>query len=168
MSGQGLIPIPSDPGYFVSSDGCAVYTTCIRGRPEPIELRQRENEGYLYVRLRAKDRAIHRIVAATFLGPRPPGMEVRHLDGNKRNNAPANLAYGTRSENIQDRARHGAPSRPPRPPQTKLTPAEVSEIKRLIAEGALMQKDIAARFGVEATAVRKIAKGITWREVPAA
>lgn|SRR5690625_1487415 len=54
-----------------------------------------------------KTTQIHRLVAGAFLGPRPDGMEVRHLDGNPQNNRLGNLAYGTRSENRIDRVRHG-------------------------------------------------------------
>jgi hypothetical protein len=50
---------------------------------------------------------VHQLVAAAFLGPRPDGLEVRHLDGDPLNNAVSNLAYGTRLENIQDKKRHG-------------------------------------------------------------
>lgn len=50
---------------------------------------------------------VHRIVAAAFLGPRPEGMEVRHLNGDPTDNAVANLAYGTSSENNYDIVKHG-------------------------------------------------------------
>lgn len=50
---------------------------------------------------------VHQLVAAAFLGPRPGGMEVRHLDGNPLNNRLDNLAYGTPSENSLDSIRHG-------------------------------------------------------------
>lgn len=50
----------------------------------------------------------HRLVAEAFLGPRPEGMEIRHLDGDPTNNPVSNLAYGTRSENMQDALRHGS------------------------------------------------------------
>ena len=43
--------------------------------------------------------AIHRLVALAFFGPRLPGYEVNHKDGNKRNNSVDNLEYVTRSEN---------------------------------------------------------------------
>ena len=56
---------------------------------------------------RQKTRLVHQIVAAAFLGPRPEGQEVRHLDGNRLNCALSNLAYGTRSENVRDMRRHG-------------------------------------------------------------
>ena len=67
--------------------------------------------GYLWIHLysdgRRITRAVHQVVAAAFLGPRPMGQEVRHLDGDKQNCALSNLAYGTRSENGRDKRRHG-------------------------------------------------------------
>lgn len=50
--------------------------------------------------------SIHVLVAAAFIGPRPAGMDVRHLDGDKSNNRADNLMYGTRSENNLDAVRH--------------------------------------------------------------
>lgn len=49
----------------------------------------------------------HTLVLAAFVGPRPAGMDARHLDGNPGNNRLDNLAYGTRAENMQDKRRHG-------------------------------------------------------------
>jgi hypothetical protein len=69
------------------------------------------NHGHLHVNLwinrKGKTRTVHRLVAAAFIGPCPDGQEVRHLDGNPTNNAVENLKYGTRSENLLDRVRHG-------------------------------------------------------------
>lgn len=67
--------------------------------------------GYLWLHLYNKgqrvERTVHQLVALTFLGPRPDGQEVRHLDGNASNCALSNLAYGTRAENNLDKVRHG-------------------------------------------------------------
>jgi hypothetical protein len=46
-------------------------------------------------------------VAEAFHGPRPVGLEVRHLDGDSLNNAASNLRYGTRTENLLDAVEHG-------------------------------------------------------------
>lgn len=50
---------------------------------------------------------VHVAVALAFIGPRPKGMEIRHLDSNPLNNRPENLCYGTKSENMQDAVKNG-------------------------------------------------------------
>lgn len=47
---------------------------------------------------------IHRIIAFQKFGNKifDPGIEVRHLDGNKLNNHPDNILIGTHSENMFD------------------------------------------------------------------
>lgn len=54
-----------------------------------------------------KCRTVHSVVAEAFIGPRPTGHHVRHLDGDQTNNLPGNLAYGTPRENNLDVVRHG-------------------------------------------------------------
>jgi hypothetical protein len=64
--------------------------------------------GHLSVALgRGNTRMVHALVLAAFVGPRPPGADSRHLDGNYINNRLDNLSWGTRSENIRDAIRHG-------------------------------------------------------------
>ena len=55
-----------------------------------------------------QDWLVHVLVLSTFVGPRPDGMEVRHLDGNSLNNSLENLAWGTHKENTQDAFVHGS------------------------------------------------------------
>lgn len=47
------------------------------------------------------NRYIHHLVAETFIGPRPDGMKVLHIDEDNLNNHRSNLRYGTQSENIR-------------------------------------------------------------------
>ena len=56
---------------------------------------------------RQKTRTVHSLVAESFIGARPEGMEVCHNDGNPANNHVANLRYGTPSDNALDKVRHG-------------------------------------------------------------
>lgn len=100
-------PVPGFPGYQVSSLG-TIYSNRQGGR----ELRPARNAGgYPHVSLRRDGerhhRYVHQLVAEVFIGPRPVGMEVRHLDGDRLNNSADNLQYGTAAENAQDRVRHG-------------------------------------------------------------
>lgn len=70
-----------------------------------------DRKGYAYVAInyggRRRNVYVHQAVASAFLGPQPKGSETRHLDGDKANNSLRNLAYGTQSENMIDRVRHG-------------------------------------------------------------
>lgn len=54
-----------------------------------------------------KTHRVHNLVAAAFLGPRPAGRHVRHLDGDSAKPWSFNLAYGTPQENLDDMLRHG-------------------------------------------------------------
>jgi hypothetical protein len=47
------------------------------------------------------------LVAQAFIGPRPFGQDIRHLDGNSTNDTRSNLCYGTHRENMLDTVRHG-------------------------------------------------------------
>lgn len=75
-------------------------------------MKQRPNaRGYATLRLTQggvqRSHEVHRFVALAFLGPKPEGMEVRHLNGDKMDPRAANLIYGTRSENGLDKRQHG-------------------------------------------------------------
>lgn len=79
-------------------------------RPGKIMI-QATDRGYKKVPLckNAKQRhyRVHTLVLAAFVGPRPKGSQVRHLDGKRDNNLLSNLTYGTPSENAQDMVAHG-------------------------------------------------------------
>lgn len=70
-----------------------------------------DEDGYPSVNLCASGSrrryAMHVLVAEAFVGPRPDGLMVRHLDGKPTNNQPANLQWGTAKENVQDMLAHG-------------------------------------------------------------
>jgi len=67
--------------------------------------------GYHHVKLsrdnRVAQRSIHALVAEAFLGPRPDGYEINHMDGLKTNNRPENLEYTTRQGNADHASIHG-------------------------------------------------------------
>jgi hypothetical protein len=56
-------------------------------------------------------RHVHELVAEAFHGPCPEGQEVRHLNGNRFDNAARNLGYGTALQNAADREAHGRTAR---------------------------------------------------------
>lgn len=114
MTTEEWRPAPGYKGcYEVSSLG-RVRSLSRPRHPGRILKPQPGPSGYLRVHLSRdgvrRHRKIHVLVARAFLGERPPGLEVRHLDGNHANNVITNLTYGTRSENQLDRVRHGTHS----------------------------------------------------------
>jgi len=104
---------------------------------------------------------VHQLVAAAFFGPRPEGLETRHLDGNPANNTPGNLVYGTHTENAQDMVRHGTSIAGTRHPFTTLTDADVAAIRLARQQGA-RGVDLAARYGVSPASICRIVKGNTF------
>ena len=105
------------PGYEVTPDG-RVFSVASnwRGYGKREMIQTPNTDGYPSVRLTIDGKrarlAVHRLVAAAYLPPRPSRHhEVRHLDGDKWNCAASNLAWGTRKENADDRERHGRTSR---------------------------------------------------------
>lgn len=100
--------VVGSPDYQVSDRGRVISYK----RKTPKVMRLTRQKGYLHVTiamgaLGRVRRTVHSLVAEAFIGPRPTGLQVRHLDGDGENNQVANLAYGTNSENMQDRLRHG-------------------------------------------------------------
>lgn len=51
--------------------------------------------GYLI----ANNKTQHELIASAWIGPRPEGYEIDHIDGNPKNNKPDNLEYVTPFEN---------------------------------------------------------------------
>ena len=52
-------------------------------------------EGYMCIKRHGKTIYRHTLVAETFLGPRPDGMTIDHIDNDKENNTLVNLRYIT-------------------------------------------------------------------------
>jgi hypothetical protein len=75
--------------------------------------------------------AVHTLVAEVFIGPRPIGHEVRHLDGDPTNNSLTNLAYGTSADNSADCIAHGTTNRGTRMWKAKLDERRVRIIRGL-------------------------------------
>ena len=163
-----LKPIPGYPSHMARSDG-TIFKFLDKSRPEAglrVCKQKRRGDGYRIVRVfsnyREKWRHVHALILAAFVGPRPRGMVSRHLDGNKDNNAIANLCYGTQAENMQDRRLHGRDPIGERNGRAVLTREQAEEIRYLVASGHSHSK-VAARFGVCKGAVTDIVKGRNWR-----
>lgn len=105
-------------------------------------------------------RLVHRLVAESFFGLIPEGVDVCHGMGGPLDNRVENLSFGTRTENNQDKIeqRKLDPDRK----YKKLSVNDVREIRRLLAERET-HKFITSRFNVSRGLVSKISCGATWR-----
>ena len=160
--------IPGYPDYSVTKDG-RVWSKprrCTKGgwlKPG------KDKFGYLHVVLcngKTHVKRIHRIVLETFVGPRPLGMECRHLDGNPINNRLENLKWGTRSENQQDAVRHGTSgglkSRGERGYFSKLSDRDRRLIFSVYHDGAYTRRELADHFGMSWGAIADITRDNYW------
>lgn len=170
-------PIEGFPGYRAGNDG-TVWSCKKRGGPKQWFLSDEwtllnwrvEKNGYARVWLRAtgceKSRkvSVHSIVLIAFAGPRPDGMEARHMDGNPLNNHASNLQWATPKENHFDKYRHGTVQQGERNGKSKLNADSVRQI-RLLREQGFTFKEIAANFGITDVCVMHVLQGKTWKHV---
>jgi predicted XRE-type DNA-binding protein len=91
---------------------------------------------------------IHHLVASHFIGDRPHGLVIDHIDGNITNNRVDNLRYVTTKANLRKRK------------DVKLNYDCVEKIRNMI--GNFSQKEIAGRFNVSQSLISKIATGKLW------
>lgn len=99
-----------------------------------------------------------RIMAEAWIGPRPPGLVVRHLDDDRLNDAPWNLAWGTRVENHTDAIHNGR--RPPR----KLSSAACIGALLTMRSGET-DAACATRNGVSKASIQQLRSGKQWRHI---
>lgn len=96
------------------------------------------------------------LVADAFHGPRPKGALVRHLDGTRDNDRPANLAYGSQRDNFTDAVAHGT---------RRLVLDETKARAILAAPPTETDASIARRLGTYPQLVAAARTGAAWRHV---
>ncbi len=101
---------------------------------------------------------VHAMVAECFIGPRPEGAEINHIDGNKANPHVSNLEYVTHAENMAHAGRTGLMVRGERHGGAKLSDVQTAEIRTRRAAGE-RGCDLAREYGVSDVTVCNIHKG---------
>lgn len=101
---------------------------------------------------------VHRLVAEAFLGPRPAGMTINHIDGNSINNRADNIEYISGADNSAHGARLGLMAWGERNPKAALSEDAVIDI----LTSPLRQIDLAAKYGVLQTTISDVRTGRTW------
>ncbi|MBK0095230.1 HNH endonuclease [Erwinia sp. S63] len=170
---------PSFTGYSATDD-CRVISHRRRGKGKQrgsvssidsefqFELKQAASpKGYLTVSVsfesgKSRPVGVHQLVADAFHGPCPHGCQVRHLNGNPKDNRPSNLRYGTARENAADRMNHGTYLGGSNHPGAKLTGGQAAQIRRRRRCGEKV-KDLAADFHVSTSTIESIIYGRSYK-----
>lgn len=130
--------------------------------------------GYPVLYMFDKDRRgrgfVHALVMAAFVGPRPEGLHVNHLDSDRGNNRLSNLEYVTPKENTQHakragRLRGGGP-KGELAPAAKLSLEQMRSAHEKWSAGEKTQTELAAEYGVTRQAIWNIVHGRTWKSFP--
>lgn len=105
----------------------------------------------------------HRAAWMLFRGEIPDGLRVCHVCDVKSCVNPNHLFLGTAMDNVRDMIAKGRGAFLDKHPMSKLSWADVREI-RLLRQGNVLQQTIADRFGITQSVVSNIVHGHTWRE----
>lgn len=164
-----IAQIKEAPLYYAGEDGRIIST---HGKGCVLRSSHFNDWGHLGVGLYVKGedgvsvrlaRPVHRLVMEAFIGPRPEGMECRHLDGDPANNRLSNLTWGTPKENAEDQRRHGSMKLGEASHYSRLTEAEVRKIRRNGAE--LSRSQLAAVFQVSQSQIDRILNRQNWKHI---
>lgn len=170
--------IPELPSYQASSLGKirrleTTYTDQwgnSRTLPGSVLNTWKDSDCYPIVRVTRPDkrrvtRTVHGLVIRAFHGPKPSRKQARHLDGNRENNAAANLVWGTAQENHDDKRLHGTQAKGESIHCGKLDEAAVRDIRRRVILWGEKQAKLAREYGVNNHTVRLILLGKTWTHI---
>lgn len=164
--------IPEWPLYEVSNFGrIRSYHTRRNAKKGSVNiLKLRQNRfGYYWIGLirpglrRQKCIFVHRLVAITFIGPKPVGFQIDHVDGIKSNNRVDNLKYVTQSENILRSFRLGLRTVPKG--EAFHSAILTEQIVRDIRISDKTCKEIAADLGLNIWTIFDAKSGRTWKHV---
>ena len=159
------------PKYLVSNMG---NVKSIRGnilRPfDRLKSKYPDSGGYQTVHLvgpkvmtRYQNRTVHSLVMEAFVGPRPEGFVINHINGIKWDNRLENLEYCTISHNKKEDFIRGRQSLAgEKNTQAKLTEKDVLKIVRLYKTGKYTYRSLALLFGVHWCGVSNIFNGHCW------
>jgi hypothetical protein len=118
---------------------------------------QKTSAGYGLYRMRYAHRLVHEALVA----PLRPGQVVCHVCDNPPCVNPDHLFAGSQKDNIQDASRKGRTPQGERQGCSKLTKADVLEIRKAERPGRVL----AAEFGVSQSTICDIQKRRTWAHV---
>jgi hypothetical protein len=166
-----VVDIMGFPGYRIDREGgswsCRIPKSGKLGSRWKRLKGTVDSTGYLSIHLRRDGKTIkknlHVLVLEAFVGPRPPGMQACHKDGNRTNCRLDNLRWDTPSGNEADKILHGTSNRGSRQGRSKLRESDIPEIfavRREIPEATM--EEIGILFGVAKTTIQGVLEGRNW------
>lgn len=119
--------------------------------------------GYCHIHFNGQSTLASRVMCILAHGQPPTRVhQAAHSCGNGRRGClnPRHLRWATKMENESDKFVHGSTARGERQGSSVLTREQVREIRRL--SGSLLQREIAARFGVHRQHIGRIISRMRW------
>lgn len=174
MSEELWLPVVGYEGlYIVSSFGRVAtlprWVRCKDGSRRQVKGMMRRtfvdhtSHGYRCVGLTrdgiAKKCGVHILVLEAFQGPRPPGMEACHNDGDRTNARLDNLRWDTKKANQADKVLHGTAARGERQGSAKMT----LELVQWVRESPQSSLALAPILGLAPSTIRAVRLGQNWR-----
>jgi len=162
------------PGFKAGSDG-SIWTTRIP-RTKPIKHSKEWRKstvvindlGYCEVSTAGintrKKQSVHVLVSIAFHGPRPHGKQVCHNNGNKQDNRPSNLRWGTVKENSDDRLVHGTRPLGEKVVNSVLTEFDVCRARELKLQG-MTAREISSFLGRKHGTIQDAISGRKWGHI---
>lgn len=166
------VKIPGFEDYEINEDGDIRSYLWGNGsnlkEPRPIKL-QLSKKNYFVINLSKNGKKykqqVHRLVLLSFRGPPPPGKpSAAHLDGNRKNSKLSNLIWASHKENISHKKLHGTYRCGDDLPWSKLTSAQVLEIRARFkaGEGRL---SLTKAFGIDRAQIHRITTREAWKHL---
>ncbi len=151
------------PGWPYEASSLGRIRHAVSLKPLKAEI---SKQGYQRVRLCAngvqKAVKVHRMVCLAFHGfPFGDAKVARHLDDNKNNNTPENLAWGTHADNHSDALRNGRVPLGMETWNSRLTDEDVLAIRRSNESSRVLGK----RLNLDHSYIRSIRRGERWTHV---
>jgi hypothetical protein len=157
-----------DNNYSISDDGRVRRDTTRTCAQRGTFLKEfADRDGYTRVALSLPGRGgrqhvVHRLVWEAFHEAIPKGLQINHINGKRQDNRLENLELVTCSENIRHAIQvlgrdYGGANNP----SARLTPAEVVEMRKEVAQG-YKRADVAIRYGITMVMLRNITTGKSW------
>ena len=143
-----------------------LYSTNYKKTGKLVKLKPaKSKDGYLKTMLKGDDGkyhtiTVHLMIALTFIGQKPLGYEINHINGIKSDNSVKNLEYCTRSYNCKHSFDTGLqlPKKGMLNGNSKLKDEDVLFIRKVAANGGRYygRKKLAEHFGISEAHVKDI------------